>query len=555
MNNLLERYGALSVALFSAILFIPFLGDVHLFDWDEINFAESAREMLVTGDYFRVHINYQPFWEKPPLFFWLQAGSMKLFGINEFSARFPNAICGIITLASIYHIGKKHFSHEFGVWWVLFMAGSFTPFLYFKSGIIDPWFNLFIFATLYQLYLASVSEDQEYKSKRFLLAGVLCGLAILTKGPVAFLIVLLSVLVKIIQNGFKTFFSFRLFLLAIIPLSLVSSLWVMAEVGKNGFSIIYDFILYQIDLFRNPVAGHGQPFWYHPVVLLIGCFPASIFAFRGFANTEENNMAQKQLKLWMGILFWVVLILFSIVKTKIVHYSSLCYLPLTFIAARGAYVQIKSLRRFHTGITLSVLLTGILLAILLIAVTLVHYFRDTITPFIKDDFAVACLQIESPWDGYEFLPGLLFLFIIITSVILLFQNRGATPLIMLLSFNAVFITFYLKLVVPKIEAYSQEPAISFYQKIGGQDVYVESLGHKSYAQYFYSRSKPHRNMNYTDMNWLLTGAIDKPAYFVVKVNHADKYLNMYPQLKETGRKGGFVLLERMPVINTNGIHP
>ena len=50
------------------LLFVPFLGKVHLFDWDEINFAESAREMIVTGNYSRVMIDYQPFWEKPPLF-------------------------------------------------------------------------------------------------------------------------------------------------------------------------------------------------------------------------------------------------------------------------------------------------------------------------------------------------------------------------------------------------------------------------------------------------------------------------------------------------------
>ena len=73
-------------------LFFPFLGQSHLFDWDEINFAEAAREMIVTGDYLRVQINFQMFWEKPPFFIWLQVLSMKSFGINEFAARFPNAL-------------------------------------------------------------------------------------------------------------------------------------------------------------------------------------------------------------------------------------------------------------------------------------------------------------------------------------------------------------------------------------------------------------------------------------------------------------------------------
>ena len=85
------------IALLSLALFVPFLGGVRLFDWDEINFAESAREMIVTGDYLTVRINFLPFWEKPPLFIWLQVLSMRLFGINEFAARLPNAICGTVT--------------------------------------------------------------------------------------------------------------------------------------------------------------------------------------------------------------------------------------------------------------------------------------------------------------------------------------------------------------------------------------------------------------------------------------------------------------------------
>ena len=126
-------------------MFIPFLGGVHLFDWDEINFAESAREMIATGDYLTVLFNFLPFHEKPPLFIWMQVLSMKLFGVNEFAARFPNAICGIVTLLVLFNIGRKLRNNLFGVLWVMAYAGSVLPFFYFKSGIIDPWFNLLSF--------------------------------------------------------------------------------------------------------------------------------------------------------------------------------------------------------------------------------------------------------------------------------------------------------------------------------------------------------------------------------------------------------------------------
>ena len=131
--------------LIGIILFLPFLGAAPLFDWDEINFAESAREMLLTGNYSRVQINFQPFWEKPPLFFWMQAFCMKLFGINEYAARFPNAIFGIITMLTLFEMGRNIRDNRFGFIWAMCMAGSFLPLVYFKSGIIDPVFNYFIF--------------------------------------------------------------------------------------------------------------------------------------------------------------------------------------------------------------------------------------------------------------------------------------------------------------------------------------------------------------------------------------------------------------------------
>jgi 4-amino-4-deoxy-L-arabinose transferase-like glycosyltransferase len=138
----------IGIAFIAAILFIPFLGNVHLFDWDEINFAECAREMLINQDYGRVYINFLPFWEKPPFFIWLQLLSMKAFGVNDFAARFPNAVCGIITLVFVYKTGKRLYNSLFGLLWALAFGGSVLPHLYFHSGIIDPWFNLLIFIAL-----------------------------------------------------------------------------------------------------------------------------------------------------------------------------------------------------------------------------------------------------------------------------------------------------------------------------------------------------------------------------------------------------------------------
>jgi 4-amino-4-deoxy-L-arabinose transferase-like glycosyltransferase len=158
----------LGVVLYGLLFLVPFLGHVHLFDWDEINFAESAREMILSGDYVTVQINFEPFWEKPPLFIWAQVLSMKLFGINEFAARLPNAVSGILSLLLLFHTGSKLYDEKFGIYWMLAYAGSVLPFFYFKSGIIDPWFNLFIFISIIQ-FIYFLSADVKRKMACFIL--------------------------------------------------------------------------------------------------------------------------------------------------------------------------------------------------------------------------------------------------------------------------------------------------------------------------------------------------------------------------------------------------
>jgi len=196
-QNILLIDGILVVL--GAFLFLSGIGSVRLFDWDEINFAESAREMLVTGDWFNVQINFQSFWEKPPLFIWMQALSMKVFGVGEFAARFPNAIMGIITLITLFHCGLRSENERFGLLWAGLYAISFFPFFYFKSGIIDPWFNYFIFLGI---YFFSRYADEE-KTLQAALSGLFTGLAVLTKGPVGFLIFGLTFLVWLAVRKFR----------------------------------------------------------------------------------------------------------------------------------------------------------------------------------------------------------------------------------------------------------------------------------------------------------------------------------------------------------------
>lgn len=536
MPNVL-RY--ITIFLIGTLLFVPFLGQVHLFDWDEINFAECAREMIVSKDYLRMQINYRPFWEKPPLFIWLQVLSMKTFGINEFAARFPNALAGVITLIALYYTGKRIVNERLAIWWVILYAATWLPHFYFKSGIIDPIFNLFIFLAFVQVYFIKYGQN---KYLHALLSGVFLGLAVMTKGPVAILVAGLSFTTYLIVNkGFTGYKLLHLFTIAFATL-LTTALWFGVEILQHGFWFVNEFITYQIRLFKTEDAGHGGPFFYHFIVLLIGCFPAAPFLFQYFKKQRAENTQQADFIKWMWIMFWVVLLLFSIVKTKIVHYSSLCYFPLTFLAALQLYRIAEGKVSLLKPVKILLTVIGVVLAIAITCLPLVGLNKDILIPLIDDPFAVGNLQANVHWSIGEISWGVIYLVGIITAVVLM-RKEFRKGMLVLCAVQVITIQVTVLHFTPKIEAISQRAAIEYFQSFIGKDVYVHVLGYKSYAHLFYTQKQPQTNNNYDNEEWLLTGDIDKPAYFICKVMEADKYRAM-PQLEETGSKNGFVFFKR-----------
>lgn len=531
------RYTLIAIA--ACLLFMPFLGHVHLFDWDEINFAECAREMIVSKDYLRVQIDFMPFWEKPPLFIWMQVLAMKLFGINEYAARFPNAVEGVATLLTIFYAGKRVVNEKMGTWWAAIYAATWLPHFYFKSGIIDPTFNLFIFLAFFQVHLLKYADR---KVLHALLGGLFLGLAVLTKGPVAILVAILAFGVYIIFNrGLQGFKVKHLLLLALAALA-TTALWFTIEIINDGWKLVQDFIVYQVRLFKTEDAGHGGPFFYHWIVLLIGCFPASIFLFQFKRGIRSGNEPARDFTKWMWIMFWVVLLLFSIVKTKIVHYSSLCYFPLTYLAALQLYRLAEGQMKVSKWVRALMLFIGTIFALLITLLPVVGINKEKLIPYIDDPFAVGNLQANVPWSYSECLWGLLYLIAIWVCAFVIRKNfkKGmiALCIVQLIIIQVTVIHF-----TPKIEAYSQRAAIEYFQSFKGKDVYVQVLGYKSYAHLFYTQKQPSTNPNYHNEQWLLAGPVDKPTYFICKITEADRFRAM-PTLQEIGGKNGFVFFKR-----------
>ena len=534
----------------SLLLFFTFLGNIHLFDWDEINFAECAREMIVSNDYWHVQIDFKPFHEKPPLFIWLQVLSMKLFGVNEFAARFPNAVCGLLTLLTLYRIGVKHYHRSFAMLWVLCYMGSILPHFYFKSGIIDPWFNYFIFLSLYFLYRYLKENSLQF----ILYAGIFSGLAVFTKGPVAYLLLMMTL---VIHQGYMAYTkqsirnAFIPYLLPALYFTILSfsflMLWYAIDIWQRGPGLFYDFIDYQVRLLATEDAGHGGFPGYHVVVLLFGCFPASFIAGYALKNKLRYTYRLSSLYRLLFILGIVVLVIFSLVQSKIVHYSSLCYYPISFFAAVALSQVHRSKAILPRAIQTAILILFLLLSIVLFVLPI--FPLSLVQPLLsKDPFAQANLNATLSWTPMAMVLAALYGIV----AILLFVygkhqrlHRFITTAYfgLTIAFLHLFFWFYL----PNVERISQYSAIAFFHSLRNDDAYVGVYKYKSYAPLFYGQVKPDTLFKKdTREHVLINASLSKPIYLLAK----EPYNNELDSLGFDcyGRLNGFVFLLKNPAI-------
>jgi hypothetical protein len=373
---------------------------------------------------------------------------------------------------------------------------------------------------------------------------VVIGLAVLTKGPVAFLIAVLCIATFWGTHKFRTPLKLSDCLLFTLSAMTVSLLFYGIETLLHGTWFIEEFIKYHLRLLTTGDAGHGRPLYFHPLVLLFGCFPASFFALRSFVATFDSTDEQKNFKKWMVILFWVVLILFSLVKTKTVLYSSLTYFPLTFLAAYHLYGLITGALRWNKILTVAIAAFGGLVAaaILLFPIIMVH--KEIFFPLIDDAFARACLRNPVPWSTVESVIGACYGGAIALCVFFFMRQRFHTAIVVLFLASALVLDIFLFQFAPKIERYAQGGPIAFYKSLRNKECYIRAL-FKTYADLFYWRKPPGLDPRSYDRQWLLSGDIDKPAYFVARNIHAHRYIQRY-ELEILKEGYGFVYFKREP---------
>ena len=430
-------YRIVILVVIAFLSLFPLLGASPLFDEDEGFYAEASREMLDNGNYLTAHINGAPQYDKPILIYWLQVVSFRIFGLNEFAARFPSALATFLWMLAIFSFTRRHIGLQCGFLSALFFISAIQVTITGKAAIVDSALNLFLTQCLFHLYEYTLNQK-----RRIYTAAIYAGLGFLAKGPVAVVVPFgVSMIYCLMQRQFRLWLKMVFNLPAILIFISIAIPWYVLEYLDQGVIFIQDFFLkHNLERFSRTFEGHSGSLIYYIPVIIIGTLPHCGLLF-GLIRQARSLLKQDVYRycfIWVGF----VLVLFSFGSTKLPHYILSAFPPI-FILYGGVYERLTGLR---TYLVPAAAFLGILL--------LLPLAISPVMPYVRDDFAVCVMGAGQSLfgAGYYLFCGLLTI-----SVLLLFRIRQSKSLMPAIVVSVAYLLLINLALMPRIGELMQSP--------------------------------------------------------------------------------------------------
>jgi 4-amino-4-deoxy-L-arabinose transferase-like glycosyltransferase len=377
----------------AAAMFYPQLGASGLWDEDEPRNAAASADMLARGDWVVPYFNGKLRTQKPVLLYWMQICSYKVFGVNEFAARFPSATLTILTTALVWWLGRMLFSNTVGMLAGLMFATSLMLTVAARASTPDGSLIFSVVLTM-ALYVRGCSTREPGSfgqlgwippsAWRMTLVYAAMGLGMLAKGPVGIvlptaIIGMFILLVSTIPNAEKAkgqasferwsqrltkmaglfpiaTWRLRPWLGAIVILAVAGPWYYRVHVETNGEWTRTFLGFENLTRFREAQEGHRGPIVYYIAAMMVGFFPWSSFLpytiYRsiktlwvaptgisvstdqregsGLSVSANVSPAYRFLLCWLAI--WVGV--FSLAATKLPSYVLPSYAVLALLVAK-----------------------------------------------------------------------------------------------------------------------------------------------------------------------------------------------------------------------------
>jgi 4-amino-4-deoxy-L-arabinose transferase-like glycosyltransferase len=336
------RLGWLGLAAGSLALYLAGAGGYDLIDGDEVRYAEAGRQMLVTGNWLLPQYNGEPRYQKPVLFYWLEALSQGLFGSNAWAARLPAALAGVGLVLLTASLGKALWGKRSGLCSGMALGLTGAMVLASRMVLTDGVLLFFIQGGLTCFCLAQRSESEREARNYTRLMYVSLAMGVLTKGPVALILpaAVIGAWLALRGEGRRVLPRLRLLEGAAI-VALVAGPWYAAAHLRSGGEFTRHFFLYEYltryttNVDTNPA---GEPVLFYWLLL-----PALAFPWFGILPQAVRDGVRARLRSanfgeaapWFCLLqVAVVMALFTFSRTKIWTYTLAVYPALALLLGR-----------------------------------------------------------------------------------------------------------------------------------------------------------------------------------------------------------------------------
>ncbi len=282
-----RRYSAALLMALACLLFFFGSGSIALVGPDEPRYAEVAREMYVSGDYVATTLCQCVWFEKPALFYWLAALSYRLFGVNEFAARFPSGAMALLSMLAIYFaIWRCGFARWASiVSLVLTTSGIFIA--YSHAATPDMALAATITIAIIAGYLATRAEGKAEVGWMMLCFAAI-GLGVLAKGLVAIVLVSAVLFIWLTIAGRLRFLRWRYAFIWLLAFAAVAALWYLPVTLRYGYTFIDEFFVkHHFQRYLTNVYGHPQPVYFYLVIAVLGVLPWSFFLLPAAARLRR----------------------------------------------------------------------------------------------------------------------------------------------------------------------------------------------------------------------------------------------------------------------------
>jgi len=393
LNSKKRLLNAVIVLVSGIIIFILGLGNTGLVDETPPLFAAAARAMSESGDWITPKVNGMFRFDKPPLIYWLMGFFYSLpkneiwDSFGTLSARLPSALGSLfltLMIGDTLFCWPQKGDRQFLTPIVASLGFALSPLIiiWSRTAVSDALLTGTLGISLLLFWRRMASENND----KCISAWVFLGFAILVKGPVAFVLALLTITSFLFcQKNWKMLLSKINPKKGFLITTLISVPWYILELLKEGKPFWDNFFGYHnFQRYTSVVNNHAEPFWFFIYIMILASLPFTPFLYHGIfkafkdflkSSKESCNITDT---LYTYSLCWLtsVLIFFSLSATKLPSYW-LPAIPAASILISNSFINLKKSRK-------SYLYLWIFNILILFGVSMAFFFSNNWLSSIND---------------------------------------------------------------------------------------------------------------------------------------------------------------------------